>query len=103
MAVRANAEDNPWWYLAINEGELDTLERKFKSRYIVDRHEEMNVLQSTWTFKCKRFPDSIILKFKAIFCVRGDHQIEYVEFFETFAPFVKWSTMLLMILLSLIL
>ena len=59
LDVRVNAEDNPLWYEAMNgqysedywwdsEVELDTLERKIKARDIVDRHEDMNVLQSNW-------------------------------------------------------
>ena len=59
LDVRVNAEDNPLWYEAMNgpysedywwdsEVELDTLERKIKAWDIVDRHEDMNVLQSNW-------------------------------------------------------
>ncbi len=29
-----------------------------------------NVIQLTWAFKCKRFPDGLIKKFKARFCSR---------------------------------
>jgi hypothetical protein len=27
-----------------------------------------NVIQSTWAFKCKHFPDGLIEKFKALTC-----------------------------------
>ena len=63
----------------------------------------MNVLPSTWAFKCKRFPDGLVKKLKARFCVRGDRQREGVDFFETFAPVVSWNTVRLMLVLSLIL
>ena len=33
-------------------------------------------IQSTWAFKCKRYPYGLIKKFKARFCVRGDQQLE---------------------------
>ncbi len=46
----------------------------------------MNVLPGTWVFKCKRYPDGLIKKFKAQFCAQGDKQIEGVDFFETYAP-----------------
>ena len=49
----------------------------------------MNILPSTWAFKIKRFPDGLVRKLKARFCVRGDKQIEGVDFFDTFAPVVQ--------------
>ena len=55
---------------------------------IVDKYEDMNVLQSTWEFNCKRFLVIIICKFKAGFCVRDTQQIEGVDLFDTFDPFV---------------
>lgn len=60
----------------------------------------MNVLPSTWAFKIKRFPDGLVRKLKARFCVRGDRQIEGVDFFDTFAPVVQWSTVRLLLVLS---
>ena len=42
-------------------------------------------------------------KFKARFCARGDKQIEGVGFFDTYAPVVNWTTVRLMLILSLIL
>jgi hypothetical protein len=62
----------------------------------------MHVLPSTWAFKCKSFPDGIIRKFKAIFCARGDHQIDGLDFFETFAPVVAWETIRIMLIMSII-
>ena len=58
----------------------------------VDREDDMNVLPSTWAFKCKRFPDGLVQKLKARFCVRGDCQIDGVEVFDTYAPVVSWTT-----------
>ena len=52
---------------------------------VVDRPTDKNVLDSTWAFKIKRYPDALIKKFKARFCARGDQQIEGVNFFETCA------------------
>ena len=49
---------------------------------VVKRTVDMNVIPSTWKFKCKRFPGGLIKKFKARFCARGDRQIEGVDFFE---------------------
>ena len=60
------------------------------------------VLKGTWAFKLKRLPDGKPSKFKARYCCRGDMQREGVDFFETYAPVVQWSTvrMLLTMVLS---
>lgn len=59
---------------------------------LVKRDASKNVLDGTWTFKRKRFPDGRVRKLKARFCVRGDQQIEGVDYFESYAPVVQWST-----------
>jgi hypothetical protein len=113
LAMKANAEDNPNWQQAMNgpdkagyweacEKEINTLIEK-EAWDEVDREEWMNVLPSTWAFKCKRFPDGMIRKLKARFCVRGDMQVEGVDYFDTFAPVVNWTTVRLMLILSIIL
>jgi len=43
-------------------------------------------------FKLKILPDGTPSKFKSRCCVRGDIQKEEVDFFETYAPVVSWST-----------
>ena len=60
----------------------------------------MNVLPSTWAFKCKRFPDGSARKLKGRLCVRGDRQIQDVDFHETWTPVVNWKTVRLMLILS---
>jgi hypothetical protein len=63
FASKANSEDNPTWQEAMNgpnrqgyweacEKEFSTLEEK-DSWEVVDRQPFMNVLPSTWAFKCK--------------------------------------------------
>ena len=71
--------------------EIKTLE-SMNAWEVVDREDGMNVLQSIWAFKIKRYPDGLIKKFKARFCARGDQQLEGVDFFETYAPVVQWTT-----------
>jgi len=43
----------------------------------------MHVLPGTWVFRCKRYPDGFVRKVKGRFCVRGDREIEGVDYFET--------------------
>jgi hypothetical protein len=83
----ANDADNPTWNEALNspfaerwwqsmEVEINTLENELQAWELVEREPWMNVLPSTWAFKLKRFPDGLVKKFKARFCVRGDKQKE---------------------------
>ncbi len=62
-----------------------------------------NVIHLTWDFKCKQFPDGLIKKFKACFCAQGNMQLEGVDFFETYAPVVQWTTIWLMFILEILL
>jgi hypothetical protein len=90
-------------YLEAARKELATLSEDKNAWEVVDREEWMKVLPSTWAFKCKRFPDGRIRKFKARFCARGDRQVEGVDFFDTFAPVVNWTSARLLLILSVIL
>jgi hypothetical protein len=114
FGAKANSEDNPTWEEAMSgpdhEGyweackkEISTLTDDKDAWEEVVREHWMNVLPSTWAFKCKRFPDGRVRKLKARFCVRGDRQIEGVDYFDTFAPVVNWTTVRLMLILSVIL
>ena len=59
------------------------------------------ILKSTSAFKLKRLSDGTPLKYKARFCVRGDLQTEGVDYFETYALVVQWSTIRLLLTLIL--
>ncbi len=41
--------------------------------------------------------------FKAWFCAQGDHQLKGIDFFETYAPVVQWTTDWLMLILEILL
>ena len=60
----------------------------------------MNVIRGTWAFKIKRYPDGLVKKLKARFCVRGDCQIKGVDYFDTYAPVVSWNTVRLLLILT---
>ncbi len=63
-----------------------------------------HVIPSTWAFKCKRYPDGRIKKFKARFCARGNKQLEGIDFFKTsYAPAVQWTTIRPMFILEILL
>ena len=75
----ASKEDNsPWWeamhgpfvdkYWKTAITKVETLEA-MNAWEVIDCTKYMNVPQSTWAFKLKRFPDGLIKTFKAWFCV----------------------------------
>ena len=116
FTVKANNDDTPNFYQAMNgpdsEGfyramcdEMETLEKLEPWDIIPDIEvpEGVNILDSTWVFKRKRYPDGSVRKLKARWCVRGDQQIEGVDFFDTYAPVVAWSTTRLLLILSVVL
>ena len=76
--LEASQEDNPSWKQAMNGPfkaeywqaavkEIETLE-SMDAWEVVDREEGMNVIDSIWALKLKRFPDGMVKKFKAQFC-----------------------------------
>ena len=60
-------------------------------------------LPSTWVFHHKRFPDGSIQKRKARLCVRGDKQVPGIDFTEFYSPVVQWTSIRLILILSLVL
>ena len=78
-----------YWKVAITE--IETVEA-MNTLELVDHTEDMNVLLSTWALKLKSSLDGLIKKFKALFYVRVDQQIEGIDFFETNASVTQWTT-----------
>jgi hypothetical protein len=113
LVTKASDEDNPNWFEATSgensEGfweaiwkEIVTLQN-IGAWEQVPKEEAKKTILSTWAFKVKRFPSGLVRKLKARFCVRGDMQKEGVDVFETFAPVVSWTTIWLLLILSVIL
>ena len=57
--------------------------RNLKSFKMVDRPRGANILEFTWAFKKKRYPDGELKKLKARFFVWGDQQVDGVNVYET--------------------
>ena len=98
--LRGSEEEKQLWDEAMVK-ELKSL-ADLGSFEMVARPRGENVLQSTWAFKRKRYPDGTLKKYKARFCVRGDQKIEGVDVFDTYAPVVSWITVRLLLVLSII-
>ena len=63
----------------------------------------MNVIDSIWAFKLKRFADGMVKKFKSRLCAHGDQQLEGVDYFETYALVVQWILVRLILILEILL
>ena len=86
----ADKSDNPNWRQAMNgpfKGkywkaackEMETVE-SMDAWEVVDREDNMNVIDAIWAFKLKRFPAGMVKRFKARFCARGDQQVRRNRF-----------------------
>jgi len=67
--------------------EISTL-TKLEAWEVVPLKSDMNVLVSTWAFKCKIYPDGSIRKFKARFYCKGDQQVHGIDYL-TLLPVVS--------------
>jgi hypothetical protein len=100
-STRGKFADEYWKAMELEIATLEALGAWEVLEY--DSETMPNVIPSTWAFKCKRFPDGLIKKFKARFCARGDMQLEGIDFFETYAPVVQWTMIQLMFILEVLL
>lgn len=87
-------------YIEAMKEEITNLKR-MDTWILVDREPNMKVLKGTWAFRLKRTPDGVAYRHRSRFCVRGDQQEYGVNYFETFAPVVQWSTIRLLLILIL--
>ena len=66
-----------YWEAAVTE--IETIE-SMNDWEVVHREDDINVIESTWAFKLKRYPDGWIKNTKARFCARGDMHLEGIDF-----------------------
>jgi hypothetical protein len=91
--------DEYWKAIELEIFSLESIE----AWQVVDQEDKMNDISSTWGFKCKKYPDGLIKKLKAMFCAHGDQQLEGIDFFETYATVVQWTMIRLMFILEILL
>ncbi len=77
-ATRCKFSDEYWKAMKLKIAILENIDA-----WLVIDQDNHHVIASTWAFKCKRYPDGLIKKFKTRFCARGDQQLKGIDFFET--------------------
>ena len=59
-------------------------------------------IMAVWSMKRKRDPGGAIIKWKARLCAHGGMQTKGINYWETYSPVVSWTTVRLVLILSLI-
>jgi hypothetical protein len=62
----------------------------------------MHIIGSKWVFKTKLKSDGSLERLKARVVAKGYHQIDGLDYTETFSPVVKRSTIRLIITIALV-
>ena len=113
FATMANKEDHPTYAKALygpdSCGFISAMETEILTRIklnvfeLVERKLDINVISRVWALCRKRYPDGLIRKLKARYCVRGFKQIEGYDYFETHSPVVMWMSVRLLLVMSILL
>jgi hypothetical protein len=90
--------DATQWQIACAE-ELDIF-RQMKLYEIVDKPTNRKVVDSKWVFQLKRGPDGEIEKHKARVVAKGFTQIKGLDYDETFAPIVKFTSICILLAIT---
>ena len=89
-------------FIAAQESEVRGLEEKQVFQYVQKTSLPKNarLLNAVWSYRRKRRPDGTLWKHKARLCVDGSRQIQGLDYTESFAPVVQWSTVRLVMILA---
>nr|KYP46379.1 hypothetical protein KK1_032026 [Cajanus cajan] len=95
-----SALSHPGWKAAMYE-ELEAL-HKNQTWQLVPRTPNMHVIGSKWVSKSKLKPDGSLDRLKARVVAKGYHQVDGVDYTETFSPIIKSGTIRLIITIALV-
>jgi hypothetical protein len=58
------------------------------------------LLHAIWSYRRKRLPSGVLLKYKSRICVNGKEQVFGRDYWETYAPVASWAMICMLLLLS---
>jgi hypothetical protein len=90
LAEAKRGADWPLWEKAIHE-ELATLQRA-ETWKLVDAPQGANVVGSKWVFRAKKDAAGNVVRYKARLVAQGFSQIPGIDYFDTFAPVARLSS-----------
>ena len=88
-------------YIEACQKEYDTLEAMGVWE-VVSREPWMNVLPCVWALRRKLYPNGLVKKLKARICAGGHRQKEGIDYFDVYSPVVSWSTVRLLLIVSIL-
>lgn len=97
-AEALNSAQRELWKGAMDE-ELSSLQ-EMETWTLVPRTPEMKVVKSKWVYRIKKGPTGKIEKYKARLVAVGCTQIHGVDYFETYSPVVKLTSLRLLLALA---
>ena len=98
LATFAQASKSIYWTKAMQQ-EYDAL-LKNKSWNLVPAPPNANIIDCKWVYKLKHNLDCPIARYKARLVAKGFSQTHGLDYFETFSPIVKVSTIIIAFALS---
>jgi len=95
-------------FIQAQQPKIDRLQNANVFKYLVmskltELPHGTHILNAIWLYWCKHQPNGDLYKHKSQICVDGSQQHYGIDYWDTYAPVVQWSTVRLLFILATIL